>query len=339
MQEIKVHTTNTKKTEPKRRQTQQHSKMNNTILANKILEKIIGEFQNGKITKTISNTPFIRDPNDDRPCWNWTLKNRILMVMQGTFDARNIVQWNAINRSIIPKSKAIYIIKPRIRYGCVKCTQKKKRSVYLVYQKSTHNYVCDTCKFSCEYSKISETSDTDIFKRIWGYGCQPEFCIEDTTGKSLPEYKPKKLPPLYDVALKWKIEIKYQMDPTQRTMGSYRLEKNDIHLGTESAGIFFHEISHVADNIILEKKGKKLRGGQNSIQEAVAQLSSCVLSEMYDTGSTKAFTFEYLRQYSKHGRNDEIIYLALRVLDRAGAVIDLILSTAQKLEKEKLDKT
>lgn len=309
----------------------------NTALANKILAKIIDEFQSGKITKIISGTPFIKDPNDDRPCWNWTLKNRILMVMQGTFDARNIAQWNSMGRNVIANSKAIYIIKPRIDYGCAKCTRKEKRNVALVYQKSERTYKCPLCEYTCKYTDIGNTTDEETYKRIRGYGCQPEFCVEDTEGKSLPEYKPRKMPPLADVASKWGIKITYQMDPTHRTMGSYRLEKNDIHLGTENAGIFFHEISHAADNILLEKKGKKLKGGQNSVQEAVAQLSSCVLSEMYDTGSVKAFTFEYLRQYSKHGRNDEIAELALQVLDRTGAVIDLILSTAQELEKKKLE--
>ncbi len=309
--------------------------LENTALANKVLGGIIAEFKSGKIAKTISNTPFIRDPNDDRPCWNWSLKNRILMVMQGTFDARNIVQWNAVGRSIVPNRSAIYIVRPRIRYGCAKCSPKQKRTVWMSYQKDSRKYVCAKCEFSCEYTKIGETSDAETIKRIRGYGCQPEFRIEDTVGKTLPQYRPKQMPPLSDVAAEWNIAIKYQTDPTCRTMGSYRLEHNDIHLGTENAGIFFHEISHAADNIILQKKGKRLRGGQDAIQEAVAQLSACVLSELYATDSNKEFTFEYLRQYSRHGRNDEVARLALRVLDRTGAVIDLILSTAQKLEKKR----
>ena len=309
--------------------------LTNTTLANQILEKIILEFKNGKIAKTISDVPFIKDPNDNRPCWNWTLKNRILMVMQGTFYARNIIQWNAINRTIVTNSKAIYIIKPRIEYGCMKCTKKEKQNVWLIYQKSKQSFVCNKCKFSSDYVKIADTSDADVLKRIRGYGCQPEFRIEDTVGESIPEYKPAKIPPLVDVATKWNIGIKYKMDPTHRTMGSFRLETNDIHLGTENAGIFFHEISHAADNILLEKKGKHLKGGQDTVQEAVAQLSACVLSELYGTGSTKAFTFEYLRQYSKRGSNAEIAHLALQVLDRTGSVIELILSTAHKLEKKK----
>lgn len=336
MQEIKPCATNTIKPKPGAAQLPRRSILDNTALAGQMLEKIIAEFQSGTIAKTVSTAPFIKDPNDDRPCWNWTLKNRILMVMQGTFDARNIVQWNAINRRVVPNSKAIYIVKPRVEYGCARCSQKEKRSVWLAYQKSKREYVCSMCGFSCEYSKIGETSDEETTKRIRGYGCQPEFCVEDTAGELLPEYKPKQMPPLADVAAKWNIEIKYQTDPTRRTMGSYRLEKNDIYLGTESAGIFFHEISHAADSILLEKKGKRLKGGQDSAQEAVAQLSACVLSEMYETGSTAAFTFEYLKQYSKHGRNDEVARLALHVLDRTGAVIDLILSTAQELEDEKL---
>lgn len=332
--DTRINTGRPKKT-PASKKSKPRSKLNNTVLANQILEKLILEFKNGKIANTISNVPFIKDPNDDRPCWKWTLKNRILMVMQGTFDARNIRQWNAVNRFVDTNSKAIYIIKPRIVYSCVKCSKKEKRSVWLTYQKSNHMFACNICGFSCEFTKIDDTPDSDVHKRIRGYGCQPEFRIEDTTGESLSEYKPTQMPPLSDVATKWNIDIKYQMDPTHRTMGSFRLETNDIHLGTENAGIFFHEISHAADNILLDKKGKKLKGGQDTVQEAVAQLSACVLSDLYNTGSTKAFTFEYLRQYSKHGTNEEIAHLALQVLDRTGAVIDLILSTAQQLNNKK----
>ena len=305
--------------------------LTNTALANCMLTKLISEFKTGKITKTISHVPFIKDPDDDRPCWNWTMRNRILMVMQGTFDARNVSQWNSLNRKVVAKSKAIYIIKPMVVYTCITCSQKERRSVYITYKKSKQAFVCGVCNNSYEFTKINEAPDSEIYQRISGYKCQPEFRVEDTVGEPLPEYKPKVAPPLSEVAIKWNITVKYQTDPTRRTMGSFVPETGNIHLGTEQAEIFFHEISHVADNLILKKRGKKLKGGQDTIQEAVAQLSACVLAEMYGTHTTKAFTFEYLRQYVRCRTDEEVVQLALRVLDRTGAVLDLILSTAQEL--------
>jgi len=211
----------------------------NTRRADLVLRRLVEEFRSGRITETISKVDFLRDPRDNRPCMSWSLKNRVLMVGQGTFDARNVAQWNRVNRRVIARRSAIYIIRPLHAYSCASCAKGAARGARLRYARYT------------------------------------------------------------------------------------------IHLGTESPWVFFHEISHAADSMVLARSGRALKGGQDPVQEAVAQLSACVLSEMYGMGSTRAHTRDYLRAQARGTGERELVRLALDVLDRVEGVLGLILSTAQ----------
>lgn len=300
----------------------------NTRRADLVLRRLVEEFRSGKITETISKVDFLRDPNDDRPCMSWSLKNRVLMVGQGTFDARNVAQWNRVNRRVIARRSAIYIIKPLHAYSCASCSKGAVREPGLRYAKSSRLFVCRACGLSVAPRAIRGGSDPAVLRRIRGFGCQPEFRVEDTVGEALPEYAPARPPPLHGVAAKWGIHVKYQIDPSGSSLGSYEARSNTIHLGTESPWVFFHEMSHAADSMVLARSGRALKGGQDPTQEAVAQLSACVLSEMYGMGSTRAHTRDYLRSQARGTGERELVRLALDVLDRVEGVLDLILSTA-----------
>lgn len=301
----------------------------NTRRADLVLRRLVEEFRSGKITETISKVDFLRDPHDDRPCMSWSLKNRVLMVGQGTFDARNMAQWNRVNRRVIARRSAIYIIRPLHAYSCANCSKGAVREPHLRYAKSSRLFECRACGLSVAPHAIRGGSDPAVLRRIRGFGCQPEFRVEDTVGDALPEYAPARPPPLHGVAAKWGIHVKYQVDPSGSSLGSYEARSNTIHLGTESPWVFFHEISHAADSMVLARSGRALKGGQDPIQEAVAQLSACVLSEMYGMGSIRAHTRDYLRAQTRGAGEREIVRLALDVLDRVEGVLDLILSTAR----------
>lgn len=304
----------------------------NTRRADLILRRLVDGFRSGEITDTISKVDFLRDPHDDRPCMGWSLKNRVLMVGQGTFDARNVAQWNRVNRRVIARRSAIYIIRPLYAYSCAHCAKGAARETRLRYAKGSQSFECGTCGLSVAHRAIRGGSDPAVLRQIRGFGCQPEFRVEDTVGDALPEYAPARPPPLHGVAAKWGIQVKYQVDPSGSSLGSYEARSNTIHLGTESPWVFFHEISHAADSMILARSGRALKGGQDPVQEAVAQLSACVLSEMYGMGSTRAHTRDYIRAQARGAGERELVRLALDVLDRVGGVLDLILSTAQGLE-------
>ncbi|MCY4252609.1 MAG: hypothetical protein OXU86_01450 [Thaumarchaeota archaeon] len=303
----------------------------NTPRADLVLRRLVDEFKSGGITETISKVAILKDPNDNRPCMSWSLKNRVLMVGQGTFDARNVAQWNRVNRRVIARRSAIYIIKPLYAYSCAHCAKGAAREAHLRYARPSGLFECAACGLSVEPRAVRGGSDPAVLRRIRGFGCQPEFRVEDTVGDALPEYAPARPPPLHGVAAKWGIQVKYQVDPSGSSLGSYEARSNTIHLGTESPWVFFHEISHAADSMVLARSGRALKGGQDPIQEAVAQLSACVLSEMYGMGSTRAHTRDYIRAQARGSGERELVRLALDVLDRVEGVLGLILSTAQEL--------
>ena len=276
--------------------------MKNTEKADLVLKGLFEEFKNGTISKTIAKIPLIKDPNDDRQCWKWTLRNRILMIRQGSQDARSFMEWRRLHRTIKKGSKAIYILAPIM-------VKIKKEDL--------------------------EENETDEMRLI-GFRCQPEFDVKSTEGDKIydiPEYKPAKIPPLTNVAKEWNIKIIYQRDITGSSLGFTNAKEkaeNEISLSTENPKVFFHELSHQADR---KQLGENLKGGQDPIQEAVAELSASVLCELHNIDAQKSNTWNYLRNLTKSKSDQDTEKLALKVLTRVGKVLDLILTTAQKLDK------
>ena len=77
--------------------------------AKQILHNLVDMFKSGKALETISKTVL---PAPDIPSAKWSLTNRILMILQGTNDARGYRQWQEIGRYVKKESKAIYILAP-----------------------------------------------------------------------------------------------------------------------------------------------------------------------------------------------------------------------------------
>ena len=83
-------------------------------------------------------------------------------------------------------------------------------------------------------------------------------------------------------------------------------------------------------NYFLKIDGK-LKGGQDPEQEAVAQLSACVLSRMYGVKVDNT-TFKYIRMYTKSNKSDAVARMCMRVADKTNKVLELILKTKKELE-------
>ena len=94
------------------------------------------------------------------------------------------------------------------------------------------------------------------------------------------------------MAKKWGVKIQYMVRPD--AWGSFDSVHNKIQLSTDDAGTFFHELAHKAH----EKIDGKLKGGQDPQQEAIAQLSAGVLSQMYDQ-RIDLETYEYIKHYAQ----------------------------------------
>ena len=177
--------------------------------------------------------------------------------------------------------------------------------------------------------KITETVDGKDVERVITTGLHgiPVFRLEDTDGKPLKKPEPRELPPLLDVAKKWGVSVEYE-NSSHGEYGSFSPGFNHITLSTESPDVFFHELAHKAHS-----KFETLKGGQNPKQEAVAQLSACVLASLYGYDNM-AWSWQYIAGYAGKKTPEAVGRLCMSVLAKVEKVLELILS-----EKAAIDET
>lgn len=75
------------------------------------LSKLQSIFQSGDILPIISSRLIARS-GKDRPCHLWSLRNQILVAIEGTDDARGIRQWNKVNRYVTGGTHGFPILVP-----------------------------------------------------------------------------------------------------------------------------------------------------------------------------------------------------------------------------------
>lgn len=174
----------------------------NTI--NIILEK----FKTGDIPEAVAYAMF---PFFNIPSANWSLLNRLLMLLNDTKDARGFKQWQVADRYVKKGSQAFYIIIPFIK------------------------------KFE----------DNDQEKLVLkGFGRKPVFRVEDTDGEPI-EYTELEVPdlPLIDRAQAWGISVK-AVPGNYSYYGYYAPGQKEIAIATTQECVFFHELAHCAHHII-----------------------------------------------------------------------------------------
>ena len=226
-----------------------------------------------------------------KPSDKWSIMNRVIMHISGTADARGYRQWQTVGRHVKKGTKAIYILK--------------------VFTK----------KITVE---DHEGNETDRMVPVGMHGI-PVFRYEDTDGKALEEFEPREMPPLIDVAKKWGVSVQYE-NSTHGEYGAFAPGHNSITLCTEAHDVFFHELAHKAHSKI-----ESLVGGQDPKQEAVAQLTACVLSRLYGYDEM-AWSWQYIAHYAGEKSPQAVGRLCMSVLSKVEKVLDLILS-----EKESID--
>ena len=77
-----------------------------------VLNSVLERFETGDIPEAIAYSMF---PFPEVPSARWSLLNRTLQFLHGTFDARGIRQWNKVRRFVKKGSKAFYILVPYIK--------------------------------------------------------------------------------------------------------------------------------------------------------------------------------------------------------------------------------
>lgn len=238
--------------------------MDTDIKISVITNKLLTMFEKGTFPPAAARTVIARVAGDERPCNSWSFLNQLIMILSGTDDARGYRQWQEVNRYVIKGAKAIYILVPMTKQAKV--------------------IVNDT--------DIGESREETRYI-IKGFKPAAVFRYEDTDGFPLPDhaYDPPVLPPLYNVAKHYGM-VRY-CATNGGILGSCS-QSGTITLFSYDIDVFFHELAHQVHNTI-----KPLKGGQHSEQELVAEMTSCVLCELYGYQGYQWQGWEYMKAYSK----------------------------------------
>lgn len=215
------------------------------------------------------------------------------MLLHRTTDARTFNQWQEVNRHVQKGERAFYILAPTHVKRLVEKQLKDERT---------------------GQNQITQTEEILLV----GFHGIPVFAYEQTQGEPLPEYAPKALPPLIEIARKWNIKVNY--DLLAGAWGRYSPEKNEITLATEDATTFFHELAHAGHGKI-----ENLKHGQDPEQETIAQLTAVVLARLYGQDSD-AYSWNYIANYAGDHRPEAVGRLCFKVLAKVQKILQLILS-------------
>lgn len=234
----------------------------------------------------------IRRKIGTRPADAWSIGNQLLMLINGTTDARGFRQWQEVGRTVKKGARAFYIFGPKTRK--VEGTN-------------------------------AETGQPETQVIVSGFRNIAVFAVEDTEGEPVvePDYQPVQLPPLMEVAKAWGIDVTYA--PFSGSDAGYYVPGgfNKIVLKTHEATVFFHELAHAADDRI-----SPLKGGQVASDEIVAETVAAALALVYgfDLGkqtSARAYVAHYGGMPA-----DQASKAVMQCLSRIQTVLDLILTTA-----------
>lgn len=145
--------------------------------------------------------------------------------------------------------------------------------------------------------KTFEDEDGKERSRLYGFKTASVFGLSQTDGEPLPEvdYQPVEMPPLMDVAERLGVDVQYMPLPEDR-YGDVDTQGTRIRLGTYDVKTFFHELAHAAH----ARLNGGLKGGQDAVQEAVAEFTATVLMELYGYGDRSGNCWQYIRQYHKN---------------------------------------
>lgn len=173
------------------------------------------------------------------------------------------------------------------------------------------------------FIKKVEDKDTGEEKQaLLGFGCRAVFRVEDTDGQPL-NYEQIELPdlPLLERAEEWGISVR-AIPGDYRYYGYYSSARKEIALATLEEKTFFHELSHAGH----EKIKGGLKGGQDPLQEIVAELSAQALCRLVgkQTNETTGNSYQYIERHAEKLKMSTHS-ACLKVMSETEKVLNLIL--------------
>lgn len=245
------------------------------------INSVIEQLQKPDSLELITKNFFTRSgvPSD-----NWSFLNRLIMLSNGTDDARSFRAWGSIERNVLKGSKAIKIVAPTMIASeeVDKKTGKKKKTQKLV-----------------------------------GFHYTNVFSVESTDGKPV-DYKTQPLPRFKGQELAEEFGVKIVQGFANDSYYAYYDPTNKIiKMATDSQETLFHELCHLVDDKLV----KKLKTGQHAEQEIVAEFSSCVLMNLLGLGTATKNTYDYLNRYATQ-LNTDTVSAIIPLLSRVSKIVE-----------------
>lgn len=270
--------------------------------------KIINQFKTGDIPEKLAKVFVNR--KDDIPSFKWSWTNRLIMVMNGTSDARTFKQWNSVGRKIIKGSKSFMILGP-----ILKSIPKE------IENKETGEKEEQYIKILIGFKPINvfKIEDTEIYDQdLW----------EKKSGVDYEEKERLENLPLREVAEKWNLDITSFNAKGGRTLGYYQHGAR-IAIGVKNLSVWAHELIHAAD----DKNGTINKGfGQDEENEIVAEFGSAVLLNIlgFHDDVDLGGAWEYIKNYA--GDDDKkTIKKCMNLIDRTCKCVNLILEESNEI--------
>jgi hypothetical protein len=237
--------------------------------AEKAMQEVIRKFQTGELSELIKIAAF--EIPATWPSAKWSMGNKILAYAQSrTLNARGYQAWKEIHRFVKKGAHGIYIWAPRL----VKKDENGKDKIQLT-----------------------------------GFFPVSVFPFDATDGEPLKEdLTPRQLPPLFEVAVRLGVTVKFQpVTPDRLGDCGHGL----INLGTEDPRVFWHELAHAAHQTIDPEYGSR----SSSYKETVAEFIACTIASLYGYDYTGT-SWQYLKMFSQD---------PLKAIMKAGQHIDKVL--------------
>jgi hypothetical protein len=219
--------------------------------AEKAMQEVIQKFQTGELSELIKIAAFEIPPS--WPSSKWSMGNRMLAYCQArTLNARGFQAWKEVKRQVKKGAHSIYIWAPRM----VKKEEKGEEKTQLI-----------------------------------GFFPVAVFPIETTEGEPLKEdLTPRQLPPLFEVAARLGVTVKFQpVTPDRLGDCGHGL----INLGTDDFRVFWHELAHSAH----QATDPEFLSRSSQYKEVVAEVVACTLATLFGFDYS-GNSWEYLKMFS-----------------------------------------
>ena len=262
-------------------------------LANESLNEIVELFEKEDFPNRVEKA-YIESIG--KPSQHWSMSNKLLQYIAGTSDGRTIKAWSAIERTKKIGATPFFILQPQP----------------ISFTKTTHD------------KDGKEKEEQVSFLRFFA---SPRIRYEDTEGKAIEGLEPPTQPPLIKVAEKWGMKISYG-ESNHGEYGYFSPTTNEIHLSTHSVDTFFHELAHKAHSSL-----EKLKPGQDPQQEAIAQLTACVLCKIFGYDAIP-YTYGYIKHYAENAKPQAVQKMCMRILSKVQKILDVILTEEEKVKGE-----